>query len=98
VGLRAQRSSSTKCEPKSATGGGLDLAHDDTVDDLAQNRDLALLDLQGAVEDRLFDCPSLVDLGQNTLLDRFPDGRDADHDRRSKLAEITLAVPHGSVG
>jgi hypothetical protein len=44
VGLRAQRSSSTKREPKSSTGGGPDLAHDDTVDDLAQNGDLVLLD------------------------------------------------------
>lgn len=98
MGLGAQGSSSTKGEPKSATGSGLDLAHDDTIDDLAQNRDLALLDPQGPVEDRLFDCPSLVDLGHNALSDRFPDCGDADHDRRSKLAEIALAVSHGSVG
>jgi len=98
VGLSAQGGSSTKGEPKSATGGGLDLAHDDTIDDLAQNGNIALLDPQGPVEDRLFDCPSLVDLGHNALSDRFPDGGDANHDRRSKLAEIALAVPYGSVG
>jgi len=98
VGLGAQGGSSTKGEPKFTTGGGPDLAHDNTVDDLAQNGDIALLDPQGPVEDRLFDCPPLVYLGHNALSDRFPDGGDADHDRRSKLAEIALAVPHGSVG
>ena len=98
VGLGADRSPSTKCKPKSTAGGGLDLAHDETVDDLAQNRNLALLDPEGSVEDGLFEGATLVDLGQNALLDRFPDSRDPDHDGRSELAKIALAVPHGSIG
>jgi len=98
VGLGADRSPSTKCDPEPTTSSGLDLAHYDTVDDLAQKRDLALLDPQGSVKDRLLDGPPVVDLDKDTLLNGFPDGRDADHDRRSELAEIALAIPHGRVG
>jgi len=98
VGLGAERGPSAKCDPEPTTSGSPDLAHDDAVDDLAQNRDFALLDPQGSVKDRLLDGPPVVDLDQNTLLDGFPDGRDADHDGRSELAEIALAVPHGRVG
>lgn len=98
MGLGAYRSPSAECDPKPTTGGRLDLAHNETVDDLAQNRDLVPLDPQGSVEDSLLDGPPVVDLSQDTLLDSLPDSGNADHDRRPELAEVALAVSHGRVG
>ena len=57
-----------------------------------------LLRLERAPEDVLGECTACIDLGENTLLDRLPDGGDADENGGLELADVAFAVADGGVG
>jgi hypothetical protein len=84
--LSRRRDSSTTIEHKSQPSSSLhlDLLKDHSIRQSSKEGDMvALCSLFGTdspVEDRFLESTRLVDLGQDTLSDKFPNGRDTNHD------------------
>lgn len=83
---------------QATTSLSADLAEDNSVTELGETRDTSGLGLEGSIEDSLLDGTTVLNLGSNTLADKLPDLRYADHDRRADLHDIALAFADGCVG
>lgn len=81
LGRGAQRTTAAETNLQTASGLSLDGVEDDGIGNGAHPGEAGALELERLVEDSLLDAAGLVDFGEDSLADGFPDGGDADEDR-----------------
>ncbi len=89
-----------QAELHTPTGRLLDLLEDDGIQHATTgeaSRHETLLEGEGAPEEAAHDGGAGVDLGDDALLDRLPDGGHTDEHRGLELADVAVAVAHRGV-